>query len=210
MPVDVQLLIDEAANANLAPSSYLTQWSEFADWQMKVLKEQGLKPEHRLLDLGCGALRLASLAIPYLKPGNYFGIDPNAPMLELGRRILARIGVDVPTNLLQSGDFDFDHFGVKFEYTMAQSVITHFSPRQIKQCIRALVPVMQPGGKLIFTYFITSYSPRIGFLFAGVEPMCMPCLKDESIFHALASELGIKFEILPDDHPSQKCGIFTF
>jgi SAM-dependent methyltransferase len=208
--IDVQLLIDQAAEANLAPSSYLTQWNELAEWQMEVLTQQGLRPEHRLLDLGCGALRLASLAIPYLNRGNYYGIDPNEPMLELGRRILRKIGVEVPDALLQSGDFEFARFGVKFDYAIAQSVITHFSPEQIGQCVRALAPVMERGGRLIFTYFITPFSPRIGFLFAGVEPMNMPCLKDDSIFRELASELSISFEVLPDDHPSQKTGMFKF
>ncbi len=103
MTVDVQVLIDAAAEENLAPSSYLTQWNEFAEWQMKTLMEQGLKPGHRLLDLGCGALRLASLAVPYLNPGNYYGIDPNRPMLNLGKNILKRLGVSIPENLIEFG-----------------------------------------------------------------------------------------------------------
>ena len=31
---------------------------------------------HRLLDFGCGSLRLGRMAIPYLLEGHYFGIEP--------------------------------------------------------------------------------------------------------------------------------------
>lgn len=40
-----------------------------------VLRHFGLRPEHVLLDYGCGSLRLGKHALAYLEPGNYVGVD---------------------------------------------------------------------------------------------------------------------------------------
>src|SRR5262245_3439726 len=62
--------------------------------QFRLLTALGLRSFHRCLDLGRGSLRAGRLLIPYLEPGNYFGIEPNmwlvddAVRLELGRDIL--------------------------------------------------------------------------------------------------------------------------
>merc|ERR1712176_171126 len=43
---------------------------------MELLISVGLKPKHRLFDVGCGALRFGVQAISYLKKGHYYGLDP--------------------------------------------------------------------------------------------------------------------------------------
>ena len=49
---------------------------------LKLLKRHGLKPSHRLLDFGCGSLRVGRWLIKYLNRGRYFGIDPNTWLIE--------------------------------------------------------------------------------------------------------------------------------
>ena len=44
--------------------------------QFALLYLLGLRETHRLLDFGCGSLRLGRMAIPYLLEGHYFGIEP--------------------------------------------------------------------------------------------------------------------------------------
>lgn len=208
--LDVQSLIDLAAELNLAPSSYLTQWHKFAEWQMKALTAQGLLPHHRLLDVGCGAFRLGHLAIPYLDPGHYYGIDPDGRLLALGRAVLRRLGIDRPYSVRQSGVFDFERFGTSFDYAMAQSVFTYLSQAQIEQCVGALKAVMKPGGKFIFTYWLNPDPPRLSFLADGIVPTYLPGLKDDALFRDLARQLRFGFATLPSDHPTQLVGLFTF
>ena len=38
-----------------------------------LLTSMGLRQHHRVLDIGCGSLRVGRLLIPYLNPKNYFG-----------------------------------------------------------------------------------------------------------------------------------------
>jgi SAM-dependent methyltransferase len=210
MQLDPQTLIDLALDFNVPPSGYFTLWDELSNWQIDVLKRYGLKPEHYLLDVGCGMMRLGSLAIPYLEPSHYYGIDPTGPLLELGRAILERLGIDRPYALLQSGSFEFERFGAQFDFAIAQSVITHLSRAQIARCFAELKSVMKPGATFIFTYLLSNYAPPLGFFMDGVVPMIRPGLADESIFIELSDRLGIRFVASSESHLSQKVGICTF
>jgi ubiquinone/menaquinone biosynthesis C-methylase UbiE len=210
MTLDAQTLIDMALDFNLPPSNYFTHWDLLGSWQFDTLKRFGLKPEHRLLDVGCGMLRLGMLAIPYLEPGNYYGIDPQGPLLGLGRSILLRIGIERPHTILQSGSFEFERFDTQFDFAIAQSVITHLSRPQIDQCFTSLKRVMKPGSVFIFTYLLANYAPPLGFLMDGVAPMIRPGLADNRIFEELAQRLGIEFTASDELHPSQKVGVCRF
>src|ERR1700682_2262588 len=81
-------------------------WEEIGTLQFEYLKGRGLRPSHRLLDLGCGALRGGLHFIRYLSAGNYYGIDVNASLIEAGKRELIEAGlVDRKPNLLVTEGF---------------------------------------------------------------------------------------------------------
>lgn len=48
-------------------------WHELGELQFRFLVDQGLRPEHVLLDIACGSLRGGVRFVPYLNPGNYLG-----------------------------------------------------------------------------------------------------------------------------------------
>src|SRR5260370_29281117 len=52
--------------------------------QLDALLEEGLRPESRVLDIGCGRLRAAYSLIHYLHPGCYHGIYPAHPPVARG------------------------------------------------------------------------------------------------------------------------------
>src|SRR3954468_23923578 len=62
-------------------------WEEIGRLQFDYLVSQGLRPHHRLLDVGCGAMRGGVHFAAYLDPGHYFGIDVNDRLLEAARRV---------------------------------------------------------------------------------------------------------------------------
>ena len=102
-------------------------WDELGKLQLDYLVEQGLQPEHYLLDVGCGPLRAGVHFIGYLEPGHYAGIDKRGDTLERARQVeLPRYGVeDKAPNLLVNGAFEFTKLGQTFDYAIAQSVFTH-------------------------------------------------------------------------------------
>ena len=52
-------------------------YDRMAAVQLSLLWALGLREQHTLCDVGCGSLRGGRLLIPYLAPGNYYGIEPN-------------------------------------------------------------------------------------------------------------------------------------
>ena len=52
-------------------------WEEIGELQFQFMVAQGLRPEHRLVDIGCGALRGGLHFVRYLDRGHYYGLDLN-------------------------------------------------------------------------------------------------------------------------------------
>lgn len=125
--------------------------------QFEFLKSQGLEPQHRLLDVGCGSLRGGVHAIGYLEPGHYFGIEKESSLLEAGRSVeLPRYGIaDREPRLHVTGTFDLSWVdtGVEFDFAIAQSVFTHLRPDLIRQCLRSVLPRLAREGVFYATFF---------------------------------------------------------
>lgn len=61
--------------------SFVGPYSAYADMsglEFSLLYLSGLKETDSLLDIGCGALRLGRVVLPYLLPGKYHYIEPNS------------------------------------------------------------------------------------------------------------------------------------
>ncbi len=94
-------------------------WDEVGTLQVEYLKTQGLSPGHRLVDIGCGALRGGLHFVRYLDQGNYYGLDINASLIEAGKReiALAELTYKQP-NLLVDDRFEMARFKVSFDYAI--------------------------------------------------------------------------------------------
>jgi SAM-dependent methyltransferase len=123
---------------------------------LEVLLKQGLRPSSRVLDVGCGALRLGYWLMRLLDPGCYYGIEPNREMLAIGLHeivepdVLARADAHFDAN----EDFDFSVFGTTFDYVVARSIWTHCSKDQISAQLASFAATSAEGGA-----FLASYSP---------------------------------------------------
>jgi hypothetical protein len=119
--------------------------------------EAGLQPEHRLLDFGCGALRLGNWVIPYLDEGNYFGVESH--LVSLG----AAATYEIPLHgheqkrprLLWNEDFAFSHFGTTFDWIVDFSSSQSVKGEQVKIMYDSFAEVLAPGGRLLI-------NPRLG------------------------------------------------
>ena len=120
-----------------------------------TLLSQGLTPDSKVLDIGCGCLRGGYWLIHFLDQGCYFGIEPNVAMLEAGIRILLEPGLfDIKKPRFDHNpDFDFTVFGEKFDFLVALSIWTHASKPQIQAMLDGFVSTSNPTGILIATYY---------------------------------------------------------
>lgn len=130
-------------------------WDTHGRHQLDFLVGQGLEPRHRLLDVGCGSLRAGRHLVDYLEPGNYYGIDANASIIEAGydHELTEEQRGRLPLANLRANDrFDGD-FGVRFDVALAQSVFTHVSLNHLRLCLARLDPLMVEGGRFYATFF---------------------------------------------------------
>jgi len=132
-------------------------WDAIGELQLSFLRVQGLRPDMKLLDLGCGCLRGGVRFVAYLDAGNYFGIDQSAALLDAGYDFeLAGRGLQsrLPrANLLLDENFAARRFGVEFDMAIALSLFSHLSWNSIRRCLAEVATVIKPGAAFFATYF---------------------------------------------------------
>jgi SAM-dependent methyltransferase len=122
--------------------------------QFNLLTAAGLRADHKLCDIGCGSLRAGKLLIPYLNPGNYFGLEPNEWLVAAG--IKEELGNDI-IKLKQpvfssNSNFELSSFGTSFDFVIAQSIFSHASISQISQCLREVSAHLNDDGIFAATF----------------------------------------------------------
>src|SRR6516165_1422491 len=98
-------------------------WEDMGRLQLDFLTSQGLKPEHKLLDIGCGSMRGGVHFVSYLEKGNYSGVDRDRALLDAGRIELESHGLLWKAPLLaEITDFGLVRLGARFDFLLAQSL----------------------------------------------------------------------------------------
>jgi len=134
-------------------------WDELGQFQFEFMKRQGLRPEHRFLDMGCGCLRGGVHFIRYLNEGNYYGLDINNSLIEAGKMELAKLDLlDKRPNLMVNDKFEASRFGKEFDFILALSVFTHVFMNHISRCLVEVRKVLKPEGKLYASFFQAPHS----------------------------------------------------
>ena len=146
-------------------------WEELGRLQFDYLRQCGLRPEHRLLDIGCGTLRGGRWFIGYLDPGNYTGLEISQEAIKFANDLVATegLGSKSPRILLNADKrLTFDELvGEAFDFVLAQSVFTHLRSEHIEECFAHLRPILRDRGSFYFTIFEAKrFTERNEFTFA--------------------------------------------
>jgi len=215
--------ISPAVAARFLPRGLLigSLWEEMGKHQFEFLLSQGLQPDSRMLDVGCGTLRGGIHFIRYLEPGGYAGIDPESRFLGIGRRLLQKEQLESKSpTLVKMGDFGFGRLGGEFDFALAQSVFTHLPLNDIVRCLINMGQVLAEDGKFFATFFENPQGK------ANLEPILHPTVDTPNLFsyfdrdpyhYDLATfewacqDTGLKVEYIGDwNHPrDQKMLLFT-
>ncbi|MET9339553.1 class I SAM-dependent methyltransferase [Nonomuraea sp. NPDC004354] len=130
------------------------RWLKLGQTQFDYLVTHGLRPEHRMLEIGCGNLRAGRLFIDYLSPGNYYGLDISPDILFAAQRTLADYGLQgkLP-HLIPVRDLRFEFLPDEyFDVVHAHSVFSHSPLHVIEECFAHVTRVMKPDGWFDFTF----------------------------------------------------------
>lgn len=120
-----------------------------------TLLQNGLRPDHTILDFGCGAIRLGYWIIRLMERGHYYGIEPNFAMLETGKKYSLGselINLKQPT-FSTNADCDFSVFGVQFDFVVARSIFTHTTPALLRQTLQSFQANSCQTGVMLASYW---------------------------------------------------------
>jgi SAM-dependent methyltransferase len=129
--------------------------------QFALLFQFGLRDWHSLLDVGCGSLRLGRLAIPFLRAGGYAGLDPNRWLIEDGISYeLGQSAVRIKRPQFDYNDrFDCSVFGRKFDFVVAQSILTHTGPDLAEALVASVSENLKTDGVFLFSFIDPDHNP---------------------------------------------------
>ena len=198
-------------------------WDQMGALQFDFLVAQGLTPSDRMLDVGCGSLRGGKHLISCLDLGNYYGLDLDADLLQVGSKLVEEEGLaDKHPTLLLDDAFRFGRFGQTFTVALAQSVFTHLPFNVIMRCLTEMEEVLAPGGRFFATYF-QNPGPRLSVDGVRIEkpdggfwPFTLtidadPFFYDPDIFRWAVEGSTLDYHLIGDwGHPrKQQMMVFT-
>lgn len=120
-----------------------------------LLLEHGLRPDHYVLDFGCGPLRLGYWLIRLVDPGHYFGIEPVSTMLQPGLRHAVSediLAFKKPT-FSDTRLCEFTVFDAKFDFIVARSIMTHSTPGMLRKVLQSFRDHTDHGSQLFASYW---------------------------------------------------------
>jgi SAM-dependent methyltransferase len=129
----------------------------------------GLRPNDRVLDVGCGIGRMARPLVPVLAPpdGSYDGFDVVGDAIDWCRRhyrdtpVPFRFtAVDLhndeynPAGTERADQFRFPYRDAQFDLVLATSVFTHLLAPDAAHYLSEIARVLAPQGRLFSTWFV--------------------------------------------------------
>lgn len=146
---------DTAKNPEAAVGSKThDRWLALGRMQFDYLIKHGLRPDMRMLEIGCGNLRAGRLFIDHLDTGNYYGIDISPDILMSAQDVLTEYGLQdklphlTPVRNLRLAFLPARHFDV----VHAHSVFSHSPLHVIEECFAHVGRVMKPDAWFDFTF----------------------------------------------------------
>lgn len=156
----------ELTEQDIGQDAHRTQvggmWKEMGELQLKFMIDAGMRTHHKLVDVGCGALRGGIKFIEYLQCGNYFGFDSNESLVKAGKLEIRKARLEEKAaRLLVNEAFALTDFRESFDYGLAFSLFTHLPINHIIHCLCEVRRVLKPEGVFFATYFEAPTSAHI-------------------------------------------------
>lgn len=127
-------------------------------WRKNALKELKQQQPKTLLDVATGTADMAIIASSIVKPKKITGIDISEGMLEVGRKKIAKLGLN-DIELLKG-----DSETINFDDNSFDAVTVAFGVRNFENLEKGLSEikrVLKPGGKLVILEFSKPKTPGV-------------------------------------------------
>ncbi len=164
--------------------------------QFQFLLDLGMREYSRVLEVGCGSLRLGRFLMMFLLPGRYYGVEPNTKILEEG--IHHNLGAPAAENQLialkrptfaDNSDFDFSFVREPVDFIVAQSIASHTGVKETRELLANVGRVMHEESIAMVTYIRTVNPETCNDKDGWFYPECV--MYTDAHMRELARSLGL-------------------
>jgi|GEM_PF-1722073 len=130
-------------------------WNALQRYHLQLLQSNGLKPEHTLLDIGCGPLQGGIAFIRYLNPNGYTGIDIDPVRIQAATAQVNRhrLAAKHP-RLFVSSSFGEQELGDQtFDFMWASQILYYFDEVGMGALLEMVKKRLNAGGKFLGDVF---------------------------------------------------------
>ncbi len=128
-----------------------------------------LRPEHQVLEPGCGPGRNARFIAPFLDPelGAFAGFDVSAPVIDWAKENITKRFPNAqfthanikntfynPAGDILASEYQFPYEDQRFDVVFLPSVFTHMEQEGFERYVAEIHRVMKPGGALLSWHFL--------------------------------------------------------
>jgi cyclopropane fatty-acyl-phospholipid synthase-like methyltransferase len=133
------------------PKRYVSTDEVSGQLQLELLKREGCTPDSKVLEIGCGNLHAGIPLIQFLEKGHYAGMDPNKWLrqMTLKNRQVRELVREKQARFLSRDDFDASKLGIKFDFVLSHSVLSHAAHWQLEQYLANAAKVLAPEGRIV-------------------------------------------------------------
>jgi SAM-dependent methyltransferase len=129
------------------------EFEDLARGKFQLLLAQGLSPDARVLDVGCGTGQLTEALADYLSPvGLYYGTDIAAEAVAFCQKKFHRANFFFVQNEMTRVPLT----GIQFDFIYLGSVFTHMYPEEIQALLPDLGRLLAPQGVVIADAFVST------------------------------------------------------
>lgn len=134
----------DAAQLPLLDVPLSSDYRAYGRVQFDYLVANGLKPEHRFLDYGCGPMRGGVHVVPYLTDGTYVGADISRRFMQRGIRLMEEACIERSRyHLVTIRDFDLsDLHGFRFDMAASFSALQYVADDDLKRILSGIRRVL--------------------------------------------------------------------
>jgi len=197
-PEESKIPIPPPSLTGMTPVGTVSSWRATALTSIGRLNMAGLRPDHDVLDLGCGIGRMARYLCDYLENSSqYRGFDVVPERIEWCQSSITSTHPNFQFELVRLWNsyyapdpslprpesFRFPYDDNSFDFAFAHSVFTHLLPDSALNYLHEMGRVLRPGGICYSTWFWFNEDPS-SYSHRGTTQM----ERDESGLYALRSK----------------------
>ncbi|MDM8560815.1 class I SAM-dependent methyltransferase [Candidatus Parabeggiatoa sp. HSG14] len=133
----------------------------------RFIRHCHLKPNEKILEVGCGIGRIAIPLAQYLKTGSYEGFDIVPHGIEwCQQKVATRYSnfnfqlADIynkaynPNGKFSASEYRFPYQNESFDFIFLTSIFTHMLPNDVENYLSEIERVLKKGGRCFITFFL--------------------------------------------------------